>query len=581
MKYLARIAVVAGAVFALLAATAADAARKPKDILQYIPEDTPYVMAFVKPFPDDLIDKMEPAIEETLAAYRSILEFAMEEAAAEAAEQSDAEAPLSAEQRAQFEALADELIAILSAEGLEGAGIGRDSLFAIYGDGLLPVMRLALSDGEKFAATIARFEEKAEQKFDVADLGGVSYRYKDFDEKIRLIIATPGDDVVVAVVPIAYAEERLVQTLGVKKPRKSLYRSKVLREISKEYDFTDHLVSFFDVERIASSFLGDPSGLNAELLALAEYDASQLDETCRNEFMEMAGIAPRVVIGYTGVDEDRLDARMVVEVREDIARGLTTLPAAVPGLGPDLGGLFTFGFSLDPMALRNFYEARLDAMEADPYECAALAELQASTEKGRAALAQPIPPIAYSFRGILANVTDITGFDLATEKPPESIDGSILFAMENAQDVVNMAALMSPQIAALNLMPDGKAKLMDLPELAELGQQVFAALGGNGLAMSVGDNADKNAESMLTAQVTSPSPLMTFSMDAKRYYEFVGNAVMQADETEEGEEPMPEEVKKAVRDIMTASGSVYERMSTNVLLTKRGIEVESSIKLVD
>jgi hypothetical protein len=74
---------------------------------------------------------------------------------------------------------------------------------------------------------------------------------------------------------------------------------------------------------------------------------------------------------------------------------------------------------------------------------------------------------------------------------------------------------------------------------------------------------------------------MTFSMDARRYYEFVGNAVMEAEENDEGEEPLPEEVKKAIRDIMTASGSVYERMSTNVLLTKRGIEVDTSIKLVD
>lgn len=577
MKYLARIAVVAGTVLALLAATAADAARKPKDILQYIPEDTPYVMAFVKPFPDDLIDKMEPALEETLAAYRSMLEYAMEEAAAEMAAEEDGDP----ETMEVFQTLMNEVIGILSADGLERAGIGRDSLFAIYGDGLLPVMRLALSDGEKFAATIARLEAKAAQKFDVGELNGVAYRFKDFDEKLRLVVATPADDAIITVVPIAYADERLARTLGIKKPRKSLHRSKLLRQINREYDFTDHLVSFFDVERIAASFLGDPSGLNTELLALAEYDASQLDATCRREFAEIAGIAPRVVVGYTGVNEVRMDARMVVELREDIARGLATLPAAVPGLGPDLGGLFTFGFSLDPMALRNFYEARLDAMEADPYECSALAELQASTEKGRAALAQPIPPIVYSFRGFLANVTDITGLDLATDKPPESIEGSILFAMENAQDVVNMAALMSPQIAALNLMPDGKAKRLELPELAELGEQVFAALSGSGLAMSVGESADRKAEAMLAAKVASPSPLMTFSMDAKRYYEFVGDAVMQAEETEEGAEPMPEEVKQAVRDIMTASGSVYERMTTNVLLTKRGIEIDSSIRLAD
>jgi len=576
MKYLARIAVVAGAALALLSACSADTSPKPKDILEYIPADTPYVIAFVKPFPDDLIDKLEPALEETLGAYQEMMGFMIAEATAEMAAEDGG-----AEKAEQFQNVMTEISGILSIQGLEDAGIDRDALFAIYGDGLIPVMRIALTDGEKFSATIARLEEQAGQELMVSELEGVPYRYQDFDDKLRLIIATPDDNAIVTVVPVAFSEDRLARTLGIEKPRNSLHNSGELRAIAKEYDFTEHLVSFFDVQRIAASFLGDPTGLNTELLEIAEYDASQLDETCRSEFTEIAAIAPRVVVGYTDVDEDNMNALMVVELREDIANGLAALPAAVPGLGPDLGGLFTFGFSLDPMALRRFYEGRLDAMEADPYECAALAELQASTVKGRAALAQPIPPIVYSFRGILASVTDIVGLDLVTQKPPESIDGSILFAMDNAQDVVNMAALMSPQIAALNLLPDGKAKQLELPELAEFGEKAFAALSGSGLAISVGDNADAAAEAMLEADVVSPSPLMTFSMDARRYYEFVGDAVMQAEESGEDGEPMPEELKKAMRDIMTASGSVYERMTTNVHMTERGIELDTSIKLAD
>ena len=136
MKIFARIAAVAGTALVLLAANVADAARKPKDILQYIPEDTPYVMAFVEPFPDEVLDKMEPVLEESLAAYRSMMEFAMDEAAAEAAAGDGDLEGLSPEERAQFEALADEIIGMFSAQGLEDAGIGRDSLFAIYGDGL-------------------------------------------------------------------------------------------------------------------------------------------------------------------------------------------------------------------------------------------------------------------------------------------------------------------------------------------------------------------------------------------------------------------------------------------------------------
>lgn len=583
MKTFARIAVVVGALLALLAAGAADAARKAKDILQYIPADTPYVVAFTKPLPDDLLDKMEPAMDETLAAYRRMMEFMIADARKKMAEgeaEGDAAQAEKAEKAEQFEGLMQEIMGLLSTQGLKDAGMDRDALFALYGDGLLPVMRFALSDGEKFQATIARFEDRAGAQLQVGELDGVPYRYQDFDGKARLIIATPKDDAIITLVPAAYDDERLARTLGIKKPKNSLYRSSQLKQISREYDFTDHITSFIDVERVAQSFFGDPSGLNAELFEIAEYDSSELDATCREEFAEIAAIAPRIVLGYTEVNDERLDALMVVELREDLAQGLATLPAVVPGLGADLGGLFTFGFSMDLMALRNFYEARLDAMEADPYACEALAELQAGTAKGREVLMQPVPPIVYSFRGFLANVTDIAGFDLATQKPPESIDGSILIAMENAQDLVNMAALMSPQVAALNLLPDGDARLIDLPELAELPGQLFAALSGDGLSVALGEGGAEQAEAMLEGGVDEPMPLMTFSMDAKRYYEFVGEAVMQADDSEEGEQ-MPQEMKEVVRDIMVSSGSVYERMSTNVHLTERGIELGTSITLTD
>ena len=93
------------------------------------------------------------------------------------------------------------------------------------------------------------------------------------------------------------------------------------------------------------------------------------------------------------------------------------------------------------MAARSFLEARLEAIEADPFECAELAELQASAAKGRPALAQPLPPVVYHFRGMLAHINDVKGMDLGTQKPPESVDASFLFAFENAQDLVNMASM--------------------------------------------------------------------------------------------------------------------------------------------
>ena len=330
---------------------------------------------------------------------------------------------------------------------------------------------------------------------------------------------------------------------------------------------------------MAGAFLGD-DGRNSELFAALEYDSSMLSDTCRAEFAQMAAIAPRIVMGYTEVGMSAMSTSMVVELRDDIAAGLAAIPAAVPGLGPDLGGLFSFGFSMDPLAMRSFYEARLDAMEAEPFECEHLAELQGGVAKGREALAQPLPPVVYSFRGMLANVTGLEGMDIATETPPTSVDASMLFAIDNAQDLVTMAAMMSPEIAALNLLPDGKAKRLDLPQIAMVAQEAFAALSDKGLSVSLGEGSDQNVEAMLQADVAESKPFVSMSMDAAKYYEFVGEAMMAAEEEEEGEE-VPEAVRGAMRDIMVSSGSLYERMLMNVHLTERGIEIDSRMTLAD
>jgi len=573
MNPLARIAAFTIAAVVLLTSSFADAkARKPKEILQYIPADTPYVIAFTKPFPDDLMDKFEPSMDKMLSAYQRMMRYKLSEHLIELSTQEGG-----AEKAERLQLFMDEMLSLMSVKGLRDAGIGRESLFAVYGDGILPVFRVGITDIDEFESAIARLESKANEKFLIGELAGASYRYREFD-KISLVIATIGNDAVITVVPTGLDDERLAQALGIIKPRNNLARSKDLANISKQYGFTDHLVSFVDIERIAATFTGDPTGQNTDVLELMDFNSEDLPAECRAEIAGLASVVPRVVMGYTRVDTDFLETGMVVELREDIASGMAALPAVVPGLGSDLGGLFSFGFSLDLMAARSFYETRLDVLEADPFECVHFADVNQSAVKGREALAQPLPPVVYSFRGMLANVTNIEGMDLATEKPPESIDASILVAIENAQDLMTMAAMMSPEIAALNLLPDGKAKALELPQLAVIAEQAFAALSEGGLSIALGEGSADEAESMLNADVSGSRPFVSFSMDAKKYYEYVGQAVMEGDDDEEGE-PMPEAMRVAVRDIMISSGELYERMAVNVHLTKRGVEVSSRLTL--
>ena len=572
MNHFFRTLIGVSATVAVLVSCRADVAHESEQLLQYIPAETPYVMAFTKPLPDDLMDKFEPVVDQTLSGYERILRYKVSEVMVELSREEGG-----AEKAKQLQELVDEFTSLMSVQGLRDAGIDRDSVFAIYGDGLLPVFRVELSDRDKFDAAVSRLESKSPQKFQVGTVGGESYRYYDIEEA-RFVVATPGDSAVITIVPSTYSDERLARALGIKKPQDNVADG--LEEIRNAYDFTDHFVGFVDVEKLAASFLGDPSGLNKELLLVAEHDPEELMEECRAEFAELASVAPRVVVGYTNVNKSFLDTRMVVELREDIASGLATLPTAVPGLGADLGGLLSFGFSLDPMAARSFLEARLDAMEADPFECADLGELQASVAQGRQALAQPLPPVVYNFSGMLAHISDVQGMDLGTKKPPESVDASFLVAFKNAQDLVNMASMMVPQVAEMNLLPDGKAKALDLPQLAEIADKAFVALSNVGISVAMGEGSAENSEAMLVADVEMPPPFVSFSMDSKRYYDFVGDALMQENETEDGEsEPLA--LRTAMRDVMVSSGELYERVSVNVHLTERGVEIGSRMTLSD
>ncbi len=549
----------------------------PKDspsVLQYVPADTPYVIASTEPMPDSLADKLEPTVDEILEAYQTIVRAAMAEELVELADEEEG-----AEKAEKLQGLVNEVLTLMSIDGIRGAGVDRESAFALYGNGLLPVLRFELFDTSAFEAAIVRIEGKAEKQLSVGEVEGHSYRYADID-KVRLLIAAIDDYAVVSVAPLTFDDSQLARVLGITKPAESLAQSKELDAIAEKYGFTRYFSGFVKGERLFGTFLDEPTGLDVDLLALFEYDASEISDVCREEYKELVSIVPRTVFGYTEMNDRYIDSLMVFEMREDIAAGLATLPTPVPGLGQDAGGLVSIGLSLDPMAAREFYGARLDAMEADPFECDKLAWLQNSIPQGRALLSQPVPPVVYSFRGLVANITDIKGMDMAQQKPPESLDASFLFAIENAQSIVAMGAMLDPQLAALNLMPDGNPVKLEMAQFDEFADEVWAALSENALVVSMGEGSEANAKNMLVADSADPAPFFSMTMDTESYYNFIGEAMMHA-EPDEGEKEMPLAVRTALRDVMTLTGKVYSRMVLNIMFTPVGIEARSRLVLAD
>ncbi len=550
------------------------ASNNSADLLKYIPADSPYVVASTEPLPNALADKLEPQIDEILQAYQVILRHVMAEHLAKMSDDGE-----DAEEAARFSGLMEEVISLLSLDGVRSAGIERESAFAFYGNGLLPVIRFELSDPDLFDAVVERMEEKAGKPMLTGKAKGASYKYVDAEE-LNVVIATIDDQAVITVVPAEFSEKDVALAIGASIPRKNMKKGKTLKAIEKEYGFGEYMTGYVDIQRLAGIFVGHTNAQDDALFAAIGDSPPPVSDVCAAEIMDMAGIAPRIVFGYSELTSDQLGSAMIVELREDIAEGLSTIPAAVPGLGADFGGLMSLGFGLNPTALRSFYESRLDAMEAEPFECEKFADLQAGVAKGREALNQPLPPVVYSFRGFVANIADIQGVDFKSGTPPTSIDASFLVAVENAEALLMMAAMMDPQIAALGLMPDGKPVKLELAQLAAIAEDAFAALSENALSVSIGDGAEMNSAEMLVADSSSPTPFMSMNIDTARYYELIGDA-MQSDLSDDEGKDMPVAIRNAMREVMLLTGGMYERMNIDVQFTKRGVEMNGLVTMSD
>lgn len=562
----------------LLAASCGDSAEKQPlaldadaGILQFVPADTPYVFARTGELPEDLIEKVEPQVDAVLKAYHQIVTAVLDDAYQKARAEG--------ENLAAFERMVpivDELGDLLSVEGLRSAGTRWNTKMAIYGTGTLPVIRVQIDDAAAFEAAIARIEASAGISMASGTIDGQSYRFSG-DEKGRLILGIFGEYFVMTMVPAELPEADLKQVLGLTLPAKSIGTAGTLQAIANDYSFENYMVGFIDVQRIAKIFVDQPAGVDATVLSMMEYDTASLSSVCRTEISEVAGVMPRFVAGYTDISDSTLAFSAVAELRNDLATAMRGIAGSVPGLGSRQDGLLSFGMSVDLLAAREFYAARLDALEADPFECELFADFQNGIESGRDVLNQPVPPIVYGFKGFLAVIEDFEGMTVGAVPAPNSVKGRLAVAMENAEGLLAMGAMFSPEIAGLNLEPDGKPVRLDVAQLAAGGDVVYIAMTDNALALSVGDGQENNLSAMLAAPAVSPSPFITMEMDADRYYAMLAEAMSK---TPADGETNPQ-VMAASESLMRIAQEMLDRIAYRVEFTGKGIEINTEVALKD
>ena len=544
-------------------------------VLAYVPADTPYVFATPEPMPEDVLGKLEANADSIYGAYEIVIKETLKglEEERDGGNSEDADSVIT---------LIGELAGMMRSDELRAAGVPRSPQMAIYGVGMLPVLRLQLADTDAFEAKIADITESSDVEMRSGEVAGEAYQYAG-DEDARLVIATIDDYGVAAMVPTALSDEQLELVLGIEQPSESIAESGALEQLAESYGYGPHALGFLDIERFAAIFVDASSGLNAELLGMMDYDPSELSDVCRTEIREVSQIVPRIVSGYTTISTETLNSNSVLEIREDLAKSLMGLSSPVPGMGIDHGGLGSFGMSMDLLALREFYEARLDALEADPFECEYFAELQAGLGQGRAALNQPLPPIVYGFKGFVAVVDNLDGFDMASQQPPTDVDARLLVANDNAAGLLAMGSMFSPELATLNVEPGGDPVPLNVPPFTDGLEAAQIAMGDGALGISVGESSASRLKDLLATEPADPPPFMSMTLDGPRYYEMMSDLGQMGNlpNADGSEREVSPELREAMTQVMTGVGDMIERISIDLTFTENGLEMPSRVTLAD
>ena len=535
--------------------------------LQYIPSDSPYAFAMLEPVPEPIFNKFKERLEPLLGAYRDMLDMVLQ--------QEGSLKDMSDENRAALDFAMDKF---LSWEGLNSIGFNEKSTSVIFGHGLLPVMRINLTDGDLMRGFIVELQEKFGEEFPQSEIAGQPYWHTPKSDTVQLLAAVIGDELVMTVVPSSGSETLYKSLLGLEKPSRSMASDETLVGIIESYNYLPYGVGFVDVTRIVDVFLSEQSGVNAELLAMGEYDSSKISEVCKTEIRAMAEIMPKMVTGYTRLTENEIITDLVLEIRSDLASSLSELAAPVPGVGIDNGGLFAFGAGFDIPKSIAFAKARIAAVEAEPYECEYFAEMQDGLDQMKTSLSAPMPPFVSGLKGFNM-VFDGLEFD-GTMPKPESIEARGIVAMDNAPAMLGMAQFFSPELANLKIEADGKPVALDPGMVPGLPVQAFVAMQESSIGISVGNGVESKLPGMMSANTKEFPPMMSISYDMDAYMDLILKfADLGLMEDENLTSADAEAAAKSMRQMLGAFQGMFDRTAMDIVFTDKGMKMEQYISM--
>lgn len=497
--------------------------HKDKDApLAFVPVDTPYVLANLDVLDDDTRKAMLAQADAQLPAEVAQLHAT---AAQMAATDPDSARLLNA--------LAAELDGQTIEAFAQRAGLNMKGHSALYGLGLAPVLRFELTDAKAFDAFIGRLETAYGKKFDVATVGGQSYRkHVSTESGTEVILAVVGKQAVAAVLPTDAREPMLRQALGLDRPQKNMQDDGRLEQLAKANGYQKWAVGELDLTRALPLAASGKDPLFSAMLkarAVAESTRTgepvanqlQIPASCQSDAARIAARVPSASFGYTALDAKHQDMRMDIALADDITQAFSGLNVELPGLGAtDSAGNASFDLALAlPMAsLRAFWSAQADAVAAKPFTCPQLSDLNDSFAKlGPTLQKAAIPP----FGDLLGLRIALDRFSTDTRNALPSFSGRLVVGTNNPSGLLAMGQMLTPALAQLKVTADGKPVALPANLATILGQPAWLAMGSKALALGIGAGQNARLAGTLQAPMGAAGRMLSMHLSGDMYLSWI------------------------------------------------------------
>jgi len=474
--------------------------------LSYVPAASPYVFANLEPLPQPVIDKAMQQSAELSALYKDIFATLRDGLA-------KSEKPEDQRALALFDALIAEVDGKTPQQVIDAVGLDIRGRSAIYGIGVVPVLRMEVADPERFRAFIGRMEKAAGTPLTTAKLETVDYwTLRPEAAPLMGIAALIGKHFVLTLAP-ANAEPAVLRTLlGLDKPATSVLDSGDLTALNTEYGYLPYFSGYVDSRKLLAA-ITTRSAVDQAFLTAVGAEPPKIDEVCKKELGEMAAAWPRMSVGYEVFEPTRNVSRFVVETRPDIATELMKLRAPMPGLGKHSeSALMNFGLSLKLSALPGVVGGFAGKVASAPWQCSELAPLNAAFGEAAKNINNPaVFAAAPVFSGVhvLLNTFDM---DFAAGSEPSGT-GVLLIGSDNPTSLIGMAKGFVPQLAELDIPTDGS--VVALPALPGVPPALQGHVASSDKVIGIGIGGDEVkavaakyfGDDQLTVATLLPQPL--------------------------------------------------------------------------